>query len=280
VLEICQLGPAVVNAGKALGDLWGDLLENRCRQEEIARFLGLLVEHLLSQEVEESAIGRGGDRTDELVPLVWRRSLAKRDLDQLERRRPTFGAALELDQLGGIERVVVDVAEQLTDLSLGEAQRIGLQLGVAAVSLEAGELEAWLDAGSEDEATGGGRVTQDLVPEPADFGDGVYVLPVVDDECARLGQALVHLGEKVSRDPRARRARLAHLLKHRVSAPSKAFVALGDRLDQVADVERPVPIGPVELVPVARVRSFALPLPKECGLAIACVCGEHDRATV
>ena len=63
VLEICQVAAAVVDAGKALGHLWGDLLENRGRQEEIARLLGLLVEHLLSQEVEESAIGGGGDRT-------------------------------------------------------------------------------------------------------------------------------------------------------------------------------------------------------------------------
>ena len=62
ILEIGQLAAAVVDAGEPLGDFGRDLLEDRGRQQEVARLLRLLVEHLLCEEVEEGAIGRGGDR--------------------------------------------------------------------------------------------------------------------------------------------------------------------------------------------------------------------------
>ena len=59
-------------------------------------------------------------------------------------------------------------------------------------------------------------------------------------------------------------------------AAAESRVALADRLDQVADVEGPVAIVAVELVPVAREVDLALPLPQERGLAVAGI-GCDDR---
>ena len=55
---------------------------------------------------------------------------------------------------------------------------------------------------------------------------------------------------------------------------------LADRLDQVADVQGPVPVVAVELVPVAREVDLALPLPEQRGLPVARICGEHHRTAL
>ncbi len=267
-----------MDAGEPLGHLGRDLLQDRGGEQEVARVIGLLVEHLLGQEVEQVAVLGGGDGMDELPPLLRRRSLAQGDLDELQGRGPALGASLELRDLGGLQWIVVDVAEQLADLRLGEAQRIGPELGVAAVRLEAGELEARLDERGEHEPAGRRRVAQDLVPEATHLGDRVHVLPVVDDEGARFGQSLVHFGQEIRRHARPGRARSAHLLEHRVCATTEARVALADRLDQVADVEGPVAIVAIELVPVAGERHLALPLPQEGRLAVAGIGGDDRGA--
>src|SRR3970282_1801697 len=55
---------------------------------------------------------------------------------------------------------------------------------------------------------------------------------------------------------------------------------LADGLDQVADVQRPVAVVAVELVPVDREVDLPLPLPEKGCLAVACVRGDDNRATV
>ena len=214
LLQVGQLPDAIVDTGQAFGDLRCDLLEDRGAQQEVAGFIGLLVEHLLRQEVEQIAVLGGGDGVDELPALLRRWPLPERYLHQLQRSGPALGAALELGDLRRLERIVVDVAKQLGDFGFGESQRIGLELGVAAMRLEAGELEPRFDARGEHESAGRRRVPQDLVPETAHLGDGVDVLPVIDDEGARFRQPFVHLCQEVGRHPRARRTGTTHLLEH------------------------------------------------------------------
>ena len=139
---------------------------------------------------------------------------------------------------------------------------------VAAVGLESGELQLRLGARGEDEAAARRRVPQDLVPEAADLRDAGDVLPVVDDEGAWLGQGVVHLRQQVGSDAGARWIRGLPAAEACVRPMSETRMALADRLDQVADVERPVAIVAVELVPVARESDFALPLPEEGRLSI------------
>ncbi len=76
VLQSGELLLPVVDASQALGDLWGDLLEDRCREEEVARLLRLLVENFLSEEVEQVAVRGGRDRLNEDASLLRRGSLA------------------------------------------------------------------------------------------------------------------------------------------------------------------------------------------------------------
>ena len=54
MLELGELSPAIVDAGKALGDLRRDLLEDRSRQEEVSSLLRLLVEDLLARKSKRS----------------------------------------------------------------------------------------------------------------------------------------------------------------------------------------------------------------------------------
>ena len=68
------------------------------------------------------------------------------------------------------------------------------------MGLETRELQLRFAAGREDEPAARRGIAQDLVPEAANFGDGGHVLPVVDDERARLAELLVHLGQEVGRD--------------------------------------------------------------------------------
>jgi hypothetical protein len=55
-------------------------------------------------------------------------------------------------------------------------------------------------------------------------------------------------------------------------------MALADRLNEVTDVQRPVAIVPIELVPVARKGYFPLPLPEERRLAISGIRRDNDRS--
>ena len=55
-------------------------------------------------------------------------------------------------------------------------------------------------------------------------------------------------------------------------------MALLDRLDQVADVQRPVAIVAIELVPVTGEVDFSFPLPEEGRLAVAGIGREDDGA--
>src|SRR5439155_8889338 len=61
---------------------------------------------------------------------------------------------------------------------------------------------------------------------------------------------------------------------------AEAGMTLADRLNQVTDVERPVPIVPVELVPIDREVDLALPLPEERGLSVARIGGDDDRPAI
>ncbi|MBA3689178.1 MAG: hypothetical protein H0W81_10175 [Chloroflexi bacterium] len=92
----------------------------------------------------------------------------------------------------------------MVDLAIREAKRVGLDAGVATVGLESSELQLGPGARKEDEAAGRWSITQDLVPKPAHFSNRRDRLPVVDDEGARLRQALVHLSQEIGRHPRPR----------------------------------------------------------------------------
>jgi len=111
VFELGQLAPAIVDTGEAFSDLRRDLLKDRGGEQEVACLLRLLVQDLFGEEIEQVAVGRCGDRLDEFASLLRRRALAQRDLNQLERCRPTLGPALELRDIGRIERIVVNVPE-------------------------------------------------------------------------------------------------------------------------------------------------------------------------
>ncbi len=52
VLEVRQCLPAVMCTGQPLRDLRRDLVQDRRREQEVPRLLGLLIEDLLSEEVE------------------------------------------------------------------------------------------------------------------------------------------------------------------------------------------------------------------------------------
>src|SRR5438477_12007036 len=63
-----------------------------------------------------------------------------------------------------------------------------------------------------------------------------------------------------------------------MSTPPEAGIVLADGLDKVAEVQRPVAVVAVELVPVARELDFTLPLPEERGLSVARVRGDDHGA--
>ncbi len=144
--------------------------------------------------------------------------------------------------------------------------------------LESCELQPRLHPRGKDEPARGRSIAEDLVPQPAHLGRCIDVLPVIDDEGARLGQPVVHVGEQICRDTWPRRARAAELLQHRMRSPAEALVALADRLDEIADMERPVPVAAVQLVPVDRDVGLAFPLPQQRRLSVAGIGGD-DRST-
>src|SRR5437868_9560811 len=63
-----------------------------------------------------------------------------------------------------------------------------------------------------------------------------------------------------------------------MGTPPEPRVVLADGLDQVADVQRPVAVVAVELVPIAWEIDLALPLPQERGLPVSRVRGDHHGA--
>ena len=73
-----------MDTGEAFSDLRRDLLKDRGGEQEVACLLRLLIQHLLGEKVEQVAVGRCGDRLDELASLLRRRALAQRYLNQLE----------------------------------------------------------------------------------------------------------------------------------------------------------------------------------------------------
>jgi len=55
---------------------------------------------------------------------------------------------------------------------------------------------------------------------------------------------------------------------------------MADRLNEVTDMQRPVAVSAVELVPIAWKVDLTLPLPRQRCLAISSVSRDNDRATV
>ncbi len=66
-----------MDAGEALREVWGDLLQDRGGEQEIARFIRLLIEDLLCQEGEEVAVSRRCDRSDECASIVGVQALTE-----------------------------------------------------------------------------------------------------------------------------------------------------------------------------------------------------------
>jgi hypothetical protein len=91
-----------MHAGEPLGELGRDLLEDRRRQQQVARVRALLVDDLLRQELEKVTVRRGAEGLDERLALVIG-SVPKRDRYQVQARCPSLGLLLELQELSRLE---------------------------------------------------------------------------------------------------------------------------------------------------------------------------------
>jgi hypothetical protein len=144
------------------------------------------------------------------------------------------------------------------------------------MGLEPRKLQLWFDPGREEKSASGRRVPQDLIPEPAYFSCRIYVLPVIDDESARFRQPLMHLGKEVRGYTRSRCPGTTQLFQDRVRSLSKAFMARTNCFDQIADMQSPIAVIAIELVPIAGKVDFTFPLVEERGLTVAGI-GGYDR---
>src|SRR6185369_17331023 len=129
VLEDLQPLAAVVVAGECVAQRSSQLREHRGVEEEPANVLGLAVEHLLDQVVQDEAVA-AGERVDEAghtrsVPGAG--VAAGRQGGQLQSGGPSLGAVLERGDVRRIEVEAHEVIEECVRLADGEAQVRGAQ---------------------------------------------------------------------------------------------------------------------------------------------------------
>ena len=115
--------------------------EHRGVEQEPANVVGLAVEHLLDQVVQDEAVA-AGERVDEAghpagVPGAG--AAAGRESGQLQPGGPSLGAVLEGGDVRRIEVEAHDVVEERVRLVGGEAQVRGAQLEELAAGAQPGQ---------------------------------------------------------------------------------------------------------------------------------------------
>ena len=130
--------------------------------------------HVLRQVLAEQAAAR--PRAAQDAPPLLRRPATGRQVEQLEASRPALRPPREHREVGGRDRVVVDVAEQLLDLPRPEPEVVRGDLEQLVGEPQAREVEPGRDAGRDDEREPRRRV----VDEPPERGLGRGVLEVVE----------------------------------------------------------------------------------------------------
>ena len=150
--------------------------------EELAQVLGQPEQHVLGEVLAQQPAAHLGP-AQHPPPLVGRPA-ARREVEQLEARRPALGPACEDREVARQHGVVVDVAEQLLDLPGPEPQVVGPELQQLARDPEPGQVDRRRDAARDDQREPR-RGVVDEAPQRALGVRALQRMAVVDDERGR-----------------------------------------------------------------------------------------------
>ena len=138
-LELGERGGARPLSEQVVAERRGQPLERRRLEQEQLQLVGQPAEHVVGEEVPVRAAAPPdvGDRG----PALARRQAVGGQVEQLQGGDPAAGAALELGDLVGRQRPLVQLAEQPVDLPRPEPQVVGADLAEARPEAQPGQVE-------------------------------------------------------------------------------------------------------------------------------------------
>ena len=229
-------GGAVGATGHRVAGLGGEPIEDRRVEQERADLLGLVLEHLLGEEVDDEAVvaGEAGDEVGGVdAPL-------HRERGELQGRDPAFGAGLESGHVALVEAQAHRVVEVGGRFAVGEAEVRGADLEEIAACPQPTERQRRVGpAGDHQVGLAGEVVDQEA--------EGVVDLRAVDDVVVvEDDRDVVGAGGEIVQQRREDRLGRLRRPEERERVRSDPVVDGRDRGDQIGEEHGRVVVAGVE----------------------------------